>query len=68
MKDSITAKELKETLWKCLNDLNKENPDYQKAITIASVTRAILKAVRTQLIVASHEKKTLPKDLVDFNG
>lgn len=62
----LNAGNLKQELWKTLNDLRagKIQPGHGDAI--ASQAREILRTVRTQLMVTGQAKRPVPTDCLTF--
>lgn len=65
--NELNASNLKKELWKTLQDLrdNKIQPGHGDAI--ASQAREILRTVRTQLMVSSQSKRSVPADVIAFS-
>lgn len=62
----LTAGNLKEALWGTLNDLKAGSIQPGHADAIASQAREILRTVRTQLLVTSQAKRSVPVDVISF--
>lgn len=65
-KTDLSASNLKAALWNTLQDLKtgKIQPGHGDAI--ASQAREILRTVRTQLMVTSQAKRSVPADCITF--
>ena len=62
----LTAVNLKDALWGTLNELKAGSIQPGCADAIASQAREILRTVRTQLLVTSQAKRSVPADIISF--
>ncbi len=62
----LTAVNLKDALWDTLNELKTGSVQPGQADAIASQAREILRTVRTQLLVTSQAKRSVPADVIAF--
>jgi len=63
----LTAVNLKNVLWKTLNDLKDGNMDPGKADSIATQSREIMRTINVQLQVARQTKRQVPMEIVNFS-
>lgn len=63
----LTATNLKNELWKTLNELRAGGIQPAQGDAIASQAREIIRTVRTQLMVTSQAKRPVPADLLNFS-
>ena len=62
----LTATNLKNELWKTLNELRAGGIQPAQGDAIASQAREIIRTVRTQLMVTSQAKRPVPADCLNF--
>ena len=62
----LTAANLKNELWKTLQELRSGAIQPGQGDSIASQAREILRTVRTQLMVTSQSKRAVPADCITF--
>lgn len=62
----LTAVNLKEVLWTTMNDLQSGSIQPGQGDAIAAQAREILRTVRTQLMVTSQAKRSVPADVISF--
>lgn len=62
----LTATNLKNELWKTLNELRAGGIQPAQGDAIASQAREIIRTVRTQLMVTSQAKRPVPTDCLTF--
>jgi len=62
----LTAVNLKSALWDTLNELKTGSIQPGQADAIASQAREILRTVRTQLLITSQAKRSVPADVITF--
>lgn len=62
----LTAVNLKDALWDTMNELKTGSVQPGQADAIASQAREILRTVRTQLLVTSQAKRSVPADVIAF--
>lgn len=65
---NLTAVNLKDALWKTLQDLRSGAMQPGQGDAIASQAREILRTVKTQLSVSMQAKRSVPVDVVVFSG
>lgn len=65
MKD-LNAKNLKEVLWKTLNDVKSGDMQPGQADAIATQSREILRTVNIQLRVMSQAKRNVSTEIINF--
>lgn len=65
-KQELTASNLKEVPWTTMNDLQSGSIQPGQGDAIAAQAREILRTVRTQLMVTSQAKRTVPLDVISF--
>ena len=62
----LTASNLKGVLWTTMTDLQSGAIQPGQGDAIASQAREILRTVRTQLMVTSQAKRSVPADVISF--
>lgn len=62
----LTASNLKDVLWTTMNDLQSGTVQPGQGDAIAAQAREILRTVRTQLMVTSQAKRSVPADVITF--
>ena len=62
----LTASNLKGELWRTLTELREGKIQPGQGDAIASQAREILRTVRTQLMVTSQSKRSVPADCIQF--
>lgn len=62
----LTAVNLKDVLWTTMNDLQRGEIQPGQGDAIAAQAREILRTVRTQLMVTSQAKRSVPVDVITF--
>lgn len=63
---SLNASNLKNELWNTLVELRDGKIQPGQGDAIASQAREILRTVRTQLLVTSQAKRSVPVDCIEF--
>ena len=63
----LTASNLKDVLWKTMQDLQAGNIQPGQGDAIAAQAREILRTVRTQLAVVGQAKRNVPADVIAFS-
>lgn len=63
----LTASNLKNVLWSTMNDLQSGAIQPGQGDAIAAQAREILRTVRTQLMVTSQAKRSVPADVITFS-
>lgn len=63
----LTASNLKEVLWKTMQDLQSGEIQPGQGDAIASQAREILRTVRTQLAIVGQAKRSVPLDVITFS-
>jgi hypothetical protein len=63
----LTAKNLKNALWKTLNELRDDKIGAASADAIAAQAREILRTGRLQLQITSQAKRNVPAELITFS-
>ena len=63
---TLSAANLKQTLWETLNSLKDDSMMPNQGDAIASQAREILRTVKVQLMVAAQTKRTVPEEVVAF--
>lgn len=63
----LTASNLKEVLWTTMTDLQSGAIQPGQGDAIAAQAREILRTVRTQLMVTSQAKRSVPADVITFS-
>lgn len=63
---NLNAKNLKETLWECLNDVKDGKIQAAEADSVATQAREILRTTNTQLRIFSQSKRNVDTELIDF--
>ena len=66
-KNELNASNLKGELWKTLQELRSGKIQPGHGDAIASQAREILRTVRTQLMVSSQSKRSVPADVIAFS-
>lgn len=62
----LTAVNLKNALWETLNDIKSDKMQPAQGDAIASQAREILRTVKVQLQVATHTKRSVPLEVIEF--
>lgn len=62
----LTASNLKDVLWRTMQDLQSGSIQPGQGDAIASQAREILRTVRTQLMVVGQAKRSVPVDVISF--
>jgi hypothetical protein len=62
----LTASNLKDVLWTTMTDLQAGLIQPGQGDAIAAQAREILRTVRTQLMVTSQAKRSVPADVITF--
>ena len=65
--DSLSAGNLKRALWETLNDIKSDKMQANQGDAIAAQAREILRAIKVQLQIAGHTKRSVPLDVVEFS-
>lgn len=63
----LTASNLKNVLWSTMKDLQSGAVQPGQGDAIAAQAREILRTVRTQLMVTSQAKRSVPADVITFS-
>jgi len=63
----LTASNLKNVLWSTMTDLQSGAIQPGQGDAIAAQAREILRTVRTQLMVTSQAKRSVPADVITFS-
>lgn len=63
---ALTAVSLKQALWETLQDIKSDKMQANQGDAIASQAREILRTVKVQLQIASHTKRSVPVEVIDF--
>lgn len=63
----LSAVALKDALWGTLQDIKADKMQANQGDAIASQAREILRTVKVQLQVATHTKRSVPREVVDFS-
>ncbi len=63
----LTAKNLKQALWKTLNELREGERQPAEADAVATQAREILRTVNTQLRVSQQSQRSVPADVINFS-
>jgi hypothetical protein len=63
----LTASNLKNVLWTTMTELQSGNIQPGQGDAIAAQAREILRTVRTQLMVTSQAKRSVPADVITFS-
>lgn len=66
-KSELTASNLKNVLWSTMTDLQSGAIQPGQGDAIAAQAREILRTVRTQLMVTSQAKRSVPADVITFS-
>lgn len=66
-KSTLSAMNLKKTLWETLELLRSNNLDVNEAVAVAGLAREIIRCTSTQLKISVHSGRELPKDILDFS-
>lgn len=64
--NSLSAINLKTALWETLNDIKSDKMQPGQGDAIAAQAREILRTVKVQLQIASHTKRSVPLDVIEF--
>lgn len=62
----LTASNLKDVLWTTMTELQSGTIQPGQGDAIAAQAREILRTVRTQLMVTSQAKRSVPVDVITF--
>jgi hypothetical protein len=65
--NELTASNLKNVLWSTMNELRGGTIQAGQGDAIAAQAREILRTVRTQLMVTSQAKRSVPADVITFS-
>jgi cell division protein FtsB len=65
--NELTASNLKNVLWATMTDLQSGAIQPGQGDAIAAQAREILRTVRTQLMVTSQAKRSVPADVITFS-
>lgn len=63
----LNANNLKNVLWKTMQDLSADKCQPAQADAMASQAREILRTVKLQLQIAQQSKRSVPLDIVTFS-
>lgn len=64
--NGLSAVNLKQALWETLNDIKADKMQASQGDAIASQAREILRTVKVQLQIATHTKRSVPVEVIDF--
>lgn len=64
--NGLSAVNLKNALWETLNDIKADKMQPAQGDAIAAQAREILRTVKVQLQVATHTKRSVPVEVIDF--
>lgn len=67
MAGELTASNLKNVLWDTMTELKAGTIQPGQGDAIAAQAREILRTVRTQLMVTSQAKRSVPADVITFS-
>lgn len=67
MDSELTASNLKNVLWATMTELKAGTIQAGQGDAIAAQAREILRTVRTQLMVTSQAKRSVPADVITFS-
>lgn len=62
----LSAVNLKQALWETLQAIKEDKMQASQGDAIASQAREILRTVKVQLQVATHTKRSVPVEVIDF--
>lgn len=62
----LSAVNLKTALWETLNDIKTDKMQAGQGDAIAAQAREILRTIKVQLQIASHTKRSVPLDVIEF--
>ncbi len=62
----LTAVALKNALWGTLQDIKSDKMQANQGDAIAAQAREILRTVKVQLQIATHTKRSVPAEIIDF--
>lgn len=65
--EPLSASKLRDVLWETLNDVRTNQMLPNRADSIATQAREILRTVKTQLQIASATRRGVPEDIVKFS-
>jgi hypothetical protein len=63
---TLSAVALKTALWETLNDIKSDKMQAAQGDAIASQAREILRTVKVQLQIATHTKRSVPLEVIEF--
>ncbi len=64
---SLSAKNLKETLWTVLEQLKSGEIPVNEVLAIANVAKEITRCTNTQLKISVHTGRELSKEVIEFS-
>lgn len=64
--NGLSAVNLKNALWETLNDIKSDKMQASQGDAIAAQAREILRTVKVQLQIATHTKRSVPLEVIDF--
>lgn len=67
MNKTLSAVNLKDALWKTLNDIKTDKIQANQGDAIASQAREILRTVKIQMQIAAHTKRSVPVEVIEFS-
>lgn len=62
----LSAVALKDALWGTLQDIRSDKMQANQGDAIAAQAREILRTVKVQLQIATHTKRSVPHEVIDF--
>lgn len=63
----LSAVALKEALWGTLQEIKSDRMQANQGDAIAAQAREILRTVKVQLQIATHTKRAVPHEIIDFS-
>lgn len=63
---TLSAVNLKDTLWETLNNIKSDNMLPAQGDAIAAQAREILRTIKVQLQVVAQAKRNVPTEIIDF--
>jgi hypothetical protein len=63
---TLSASNLKQTLWETLNQIKENQMQPAQGDAIASQAREILRTVKVQLQVMGQSKRSVPSEVIEF--
>jgi len=62
----LSAENMKDLLWKCLNGVVEDETDTSKALAVSAVSREILSVIKTQYAILKQESIKPTQELLDY--